>query len=134
LGTGGIVEASTQMNAWQEPREDGGLLASWSWRLRAACRHVDSGIFYSSEGERAPERDAREARAKAICARCPVIGPCAAYAIQHDERYGVWGGLSERERAALRLQRNRSLAAMVARVDPILVRGRPRPRRAAEQP
>ena len=106
------------MNGWQEAQEDAGPYVFWSWRLRAACRHVDSGIFYSPDGERGPERDAREARAKAICARCPVIGPCAAYAIQHDERYGVWGGLSERERAALRLQRHRALAAMVARTDP----------------
>jgi WhiB family redox-sensing transcriptional regulator len=108
----------TQMNAWQQPREDDGPLAFWSWRLRAACRHVDSGIFFSPEGERGPERDAREARAKAICARCPVIGPCAAYAVQHDERYGVWGGLSERERAALRLRRHLALAAIAATVDP----------------
>jgi WhiB family transcriptional regulator, redox-sensing transcriptional regulator len=115
-----VVEARlrTQMNAWQEPHEDAGPLALWSWRLRAACRKVDSGIFFSPDGERPPERDAREARAKAICARCPVIGPCAAYAIQHDERYGVWGGLSERERAALRRRRHRAWAAMVAWTNP----------------
>jgi WhiB family transcriptional regulator, redox-sensing transcriptional regulator len=106
------------MNGWQEAQADAGPYAFWSWRLRAACRHLDSGIFFSPDGERGRERDAREARAKAICARCPVIGPCAAYAIQHDERYGVWGGLSERERAVLWRQRHRALAAMVARTDP----------------
>ncbi len=74
-----------------------------SWRLRAACRDIDSAVFFSPDGERGPERLAREARAKAICARCPVIRECAAYALLAGERYGVWGGLSEQDRAALRL-------------------------------
>ena len=89
------------MHAWQEPFEDTGTSALWSWRLRAACRHVDSAVFFPPDGERPPQRDARETRAKAICGGCPVIRQCAAYAIQYGERYGVWGGLSERERAAL---------------------------------
>ena len=70
------------------------------WRLRAACREVDSAVFFSPDGERGPAREVREARAKAICARCPVIRECAGYAIVAGERYGVWGGLSERERLA----------------------------------
>jgi WhiB family transcriptional regulator, redox-sensing transcriptional regulator len=82
----------------------------WSWRLRAACRDVDSTVFFPRDGERTPERDARETRAKAICASCPVIRQCAAYAIRYDERYGVWGGLSERERADLALRPGRALA------------------------
>src|SRR5215208_740143 len=89
------------MHAWQEPFADTGTSALWSWRLRAACRHVESAVFFPPDGERPPQRDARETRAKAICGGCPVIGQCAAYAIQYGERYGVWGGLSERERAAL---------------------------------
>ena len=89
------------MHAWQEPFEDTGTSALWSWRLRAACRHVESAVFFPPAGERAPQRDARATRAKAICGGCPVISQCAAYAIQYGERYGVWGGLSERERAAL---------------------------------
>ena len=100
------------MHAWQEPFEDTGTSALWSWRLRAACRHVDSAVFFSPDGERPPQRDARETRAKAICGGCPVIGQCAAYAIQYGERYGVWGGLSERERAALAPGPGRALAAV----------------------
>jgi WhiB family transcriptional regulator, redox-sensing transcriptional regulator len=42
----------------------------------------------------------------------PVIGQCGAYAIQYGERYGVWGGLSERERAALVPGPGRALAAI----------------------
>jgi WhiB family transcriptional regulator, redox-sensing transcriptional regulator len=98
------------MQAWQEPFEDTATSALWSWRLRAACRNVDSAVFYPSDGERPPERDARETRAKAICGGCPVIGQCAAYAIRYGERYGIWGGLSERERDALALQPDRALA------------------------
>jgi len=89
------------MHAWQEPFEDAGTSALWSWRLRAACRDIDSAVFFPPDGERPPQRDAREALAKAICGGCPVIRQCAAYAIQYGERYGVWGGLSEQERAAL---------------------------------
>jgi WhiB family transcriptional regulator, redox-sensing transcriptional regulator len=80
-----------------------GVWAFGSWRLRAACREVDSAGFFSPDGERGPAREVREARAKAICARCPVIRECAGYAIAAGERYGVWGGLSERERLAFRL-------------------------------
>ena len=100
------------MHAWQEPFEDTGTSALWSWRLRAACRHVDSAVFFPPDGERPPQRDARETRAKAICGGCPVIRQCAAYAIQYGERYGVWGGLSERERAALAPGPGRALAAV----------------------
>jgi WhiB family redox-sensing transcriptional regulator len=94
----------------------------WSWRLRAACRHVDSAVFFPPDGERPPQRDARETRAKAICGGCPVIGQCAAYAIQYGERYGVWGGLSERERAALAPSQVRTLVA-VRTVSPNLSNG-----------
>ena len=71
--------------------------------VAGAYRETDTCVFFSPDGERGPARDAREARAKAICARCPVIRECAAYAIAAGERFGVWGGLSERERLAFRL-------------------------------
>jgi WhiB family redox-sensing transcriptional regulator len=81
-----------------------GVWALGSWRLQAACREADSAVFFSLDGERDPAREVREARAKAICARCPAIRECAGYAIAAGERYGVWGGLSERERLAFRLR------------------------------
>ena len=91
------------MTVWQEPVVNPGVGPLWSWRLRAACRHVDSAIFFSPDGERGPARQVREARAKAVCARCPVIQECATYAIAAGERHGVWGGLSERDRLDFRL-------------------------------
>jgi WhiB family redox-sensing transcriptional regulator len=107
------------MNARHESFEDVGWSGLWSWRLRAACRDVDSAVFFSPDGERGPKRAAREARAKAICAGCPVIRQCALHAIWYGERYGVWGGLSERERLGFRLRPDRLLAALpVAPADP----------------
>ena len=77
------------------------LPGPWAWRHRAACRNADLQTFFGPEHERPKERALRERRAKAICEVCPVVGPCAAYAITHRELYGVWGGLSERERRRL---------------------------------
>jgi WhiB family redox-sensing transcriptional regulator len=88
-----------RVSPWRNPEERVFLAAFWSWRLYAACRSVDTELFYSPEGERGLARTVRERAAKAICATCPVKAPCAAYALQHHERYGVWGGLTESERA-----------------------------------
>ena len=89
-----------RLRPWRDPDERVFLAAFWSWRLHAACRNVDTELFYAPEsGERGRARTARERTAKAICATCPVKAPCAAYALQHHERYGVWGGLTESERA-----------------------------------
>src|SRR6266498_1353715 len=70
----------------------------WSWQARGACRATGVGLFFSPDGEREPARQAGEQVAKAICARCPVVDVCAAYAVAARERYGVWGGLSEADR------------------------------------
>ena len=70
----------------------------WEWQLHAACRGLDTEQFFHPENERGPRRLAREAAAKAVCARCPVITQCAAYALRTREPYGVWGGLGETER------------------------------------
>jgi WhiB family transcriptional regulator, redox-sensing transcriptional regulator len=77
------------------------LLDVWAWRHRAACRNADLLTFFGPDDEGVRERAVRERRAKAICARCPVIGPCASHALRHREPYGIWGGLTERERRRL---------------------------------
>lgn len=73
----------------------------WDWQLLAACRGVDSSLFFHPEGERGAARSARENSAKEVCMRCPVRAECAAHALAVREPYGVWGGLTEDEREEL---------------------------------
>jgi WhiB family transcriptional regulator, redox-sensing transcriptional regulator len=73
----------------------------WSWHRQAACRQVDTDLFYSPEGERGPRKERREAAAKQVCGSCRVVELCAAYAIATREPYGTWGGLSEHDRREL---------------------------------
>jgi len=55
-------------------------------------------FFPPAHFERKDEKEAREARAKAICGSCPVRRPCLDYALRIREPHGIWGGLSEAER------------------------------------
>jgi WhiB family transcriptional regulator, redox-sensing transcriptional regulator len=73
----------------------------WDWQAAAACRLADATSFFAPEAELIGARRLREQQAKAICATCPVIEPCRAHALVRRELYGVWGGLTERERAAI---------------------------------
>ncbi len=68
------------------------------WRWRAACADSGDVPFFAPDREQAKARVSRIARAKAICARCPVMAQCRAYALQFREPFGIWGGLSEDER------------------------------------
>jgi WhiB family transcriptional regulator, redox-sensing transcriptional regulator len=84
----------------------------WDWQMHAACRGMDSEIFFQSEGERGTAKSAREQVAKALCATCPVIAECRAHALKVREPFGVWGGLTESERDAFQLrQRGQRQAA-----------------------
>jgi WhiB family redox-sensing transcriptional regulator len=58
-------------------------------------------IFYHPARERCRQKSERITRAKAVCQACPVITECATWALQTQEPYGVWGGMSEDERAAI---------------------------------
>ena len=78
--------------------------AEWrDWRRLARCRG-DAGVdFYPPfGGERKRERVAREQRAKAVCATCPVSAECLEQAVATGERHGVWGGLTFDERLTFR--------------------------------
>lgn len=66
-----------------------------SWSADALCSQVDPDLFF-------PERGASLKDAKAICAKCPVRDTCLSEALEGEERFGVWGGLSEYERRKLR--------------------------------
>ena len=73
----------------------------WEWQVHGACRGMDSARFFYPEGERGPRRERREEAAKEICAQCPVLTDCRAHALQVQEPYGIWGGLTEHERFAI---------------------------------
>lgn len=71
------------------------------WRKHGACRGADPEIFFPSRGEATAE-------AKEICAGCPVRGECLDFALDIGEKFGIWGGKSERERRRMRRGRERS--------------------------
>ncbi len=69
-----------------------------SWKRNGACIGVDQDIFF-------PERGASTRLAKAVCRSCEVQEECLEYAVNNGEKFGIWGGLSERERRAIRKKR-----------------------------
>lgn len=80
---------------------------SWDWQLSGLCRGMNSSAFFHTPNERGAAREAREAAAKAICQRCPVIEQCRAHALEVHETFGIWGGLGESELRALLAERAR---------------------------
>lgn len=72
-----------------------------SWQEQANCLGVEPDLFF-------PERGASTREAREVCRGCVVREQCLAYALRHSEKYGIWGGLSERERR--RIRRERALA------------------------
>lgn len=68
------------------------------WRQGGACRGLDPALFYPEVGE-------STAPAVRVCRACEVRQECLDYAIKASERFGVWGGLSEKERRVERRRR-----------------------------
>ncbi|WP_298800429.1 WhiB family transcriptional regulator [uncultured Pseudonocardia sp.] len=70
------------------------------WRHRAICRDEDAELFFpvGTTGAAALQL----AEAKTVCRRCPATSACLAFALETGQDHGVWGGLSEEERRALR--------------------------------
>jgi len=66
-----------------------------SWQDRALCAQTDPEAFF-------PEKGGSTREAKKVCQSCEVRAQCLEYALTHDERFDIWGGLSERERRRLR--------------------------------
>lgn len=71
---------------------------SGDWRDRAACLGCDTNLWY---GERGGDYTVSR-QSKAVCFACPVRQQCLDYAIDNNEEYGIWGGLSETERRAFK--------------------------------
>ncbi|MGH8902406.1 MAG: WhiB family transcriptional regulator [Egibacteraceae bacterium] len=78
------------------------------WREKAACRELDTALFFPI-GTTGPALE-QIARAKAVCASCPVIRECLEWALDNNEQDGIWGGTDEDKRRRLRraLQRHRT--------------------------
>jgi WhiB family redox-sensing transcriptional regulator len=84
---------------------------NWGWQDEAACRGRDVVLFFGPDGERQPEREIRERKAKAVCAACPVRAECLTYAVSRPEKYGTWGGLRGRALVRARRRMRRANAA-----------------------
>jgi WhiB family transcriptional regulator, redox-sensing transcriptional regulator len=83
------------------------------WRSGAACRNEDPELFFARDGE-GPNSDSLRKRvrlAKAVCKQCEVTSECLQYALKHDQRIGVWGGMTEDERVALKRSGSRRMGA-----------------------
>ena len=72
-----------------------GLADEVSWQERALCAQTDPESFF-------PEKGGSTREAKRVCLSCEVRSECLDYALSNDERFGIWGGLSERERRRLK--------------------------------
>jgi WhiB family transcriptional regulator, redox-sensing transcriptional regulator len=65
------------------------------WQDDALCAQTDPEAFF-------PEKGGSTRAAKRVCRACTVTAECLEYALEHDERFGIWGGFSERERRRLK--------------------------------
>ena len=93
----GRSEVEVQASVMSYPPQNG-------WTARGACRHSDPELFFPVAARGPALRQL--ARAKRVCASCPVRIDCLEYALQSGQGFGVWGGASEQER---RLMRRRQL-------------------------
>lgn len=74
---------------------DSGDDGAYAWQAEALCAQTDPEAFF-------PEKGGSTRDAKRVCQTCPVRTECLEYALANDERFGIWGGLSERERRKLK--------------------------------
>ncbi len=100
--TGGKVDGS--MGIIAKPDLDTG------WKDLSNCLGVDPDLFF-------PERGASTREAKEVCRGCEVRIDCLEYALQNGEKFGIWGGMSERERRRIRRQRALDRQAVVRAVE-----------------
>ncbi|GHB04359.1 MULTISPECIES: WhiB family transcriptional regulator [Streptomyces] len=80
-----------------------------NWRMHAACRDEDPDLFFPI-GSTGPALVQTE-DAKAVCATCPVREQCLEWALENGQDSGVWGGLGENERRALKRRARRHVRA-----------------------
>jgi WhiB family transcriptional regulator, redox-sensing transcriptional regulator len=78
-------------------------LSALSWQDKARCAEVDPERWF-------PEKGGSVREAKRVCRSCEVRPECLDYALEHGERFGIWGGMSERERRRLTSERTATQA------------------------
>src|SRR5215212_7263372 len=88
-----IQESMTEAIALLDGQD--GELTELTWQERALCAQTDPEAFF-------PEKGGSTREAKKVCSGCEVRAECLDYALENDERFGIWGGLSERERRKLK--------------------------------
>lgn len=71
------------------------------WAADALCAQTDPEAFF-------PNKSGSTREAKAVCGRCEARPDCLEYALDNQERWGIWGGASERERRKIEKSRRRS--------------------------
>ncbi len=91
LGTAG----RPQLSVVPDPTDPALEPVDEQWQDRALCAQTDPEAFF-------PEKGGSTREAKRICMGCEVRDACLEYALAHDERFGIWGGLSERERRRIK--------------------------------
>jgi WhiB family redox-sensing transcriptional regulator len=85
------VDSVTVVEAGLGDDVTGDLPEELAWQERALCAQTDPEAFF-------PEKGGSTREAKRVCMSCDVRAECLSYALANDERFGIWGGLSERER------------------------------------
>jgi len=90
-----VVSGSTPVDLVLVETDD--LPPELAWQERALCAQTDPEAFF-------PEKGGSTREAKRVCMSCEVRAECLDYALAKDERFGIWGGLSERERRRVKKQ------------------------------
>ncbi len=93
------VPGDSSPRDWDDPTDAdlAALESSGIWQDRALCAETDPEIFFPEKGE-------STSPAKRVCRACEVRLECLKFALENRERFGVYGGLSERERRRLNLE------------------------------
>lgn len=86
------VPAGSKLGSIQDLVDDS---ATKQWQDKGLCAQTDPEAFF-------PDKGGSTREAKRICQGCEVRSECLAYALDNDERFGIWGGLSERERRRIK--------------------------------
>ena len=91
------------------------LVLDTTWQEFSNCLGVDPDLFF-------PERGASTREAKEVCRGCIVRNDCLEFALANGEKFGIWGGMSERERRRIRRQRTLEREAELVPTEAVAVR------------